>query len=160
MKYKEYLQGTTQLYDKNYYHKAEALKDALQSATGIDVFKRSRKREIIEHRSLYNTILFDYLNYSKSDIQRIHQYNGLPTYNHASVIHSLKQFDIYTIYNKSLSILLEELTQPLSENDKELNIKVLAHKLEVLDVEDFKQIAMSINNCYVKVRNKIEEIEQ
>jgi hypothetical protein len=160
MRYKDYSQDTIQLYDKNYYHKAQSLKDALQSASGIDVFKRSRKREIIEHRSLYNTILFEYLKYSKSDIQRIHQNNGLKTYNHASVIHSLNQFQMYTIYNKSLNILLEELTQPLSENDKELNIKVLAHKLEVLDVEDFKQIAMSINNCYIKVRNKIENIEQ
>jgi len=89
---------------KYYTETAEYIK----KATGIDIFKKTRQREYVEYRALYNYILYKIKGLSLMQIVRIYQDNGKP-YNHATVLHSLKMFDIYKSYNHRLIPVLDEL---------------------------------------------------
>lgn len=93
---------------KYYTETAEYIK----TATGIDVFKNTRQREYVEYRALYNYILYKIKGLSLIQIVRIYQENGKP-YNHATVLHSLKMFDIYKTYNHKLLPVLDELCYEL-----------------------------------------------
>lgn len=93
---------------KYYTETAEYIK----TATGIDVFKNTRQREYVEYRALYNYILYKIKGLSLMKIVRIYQENGKP-YNHATVLHSLKMFDIYKTYNHRLLPVLDELCYEL-----------------------------------------------
>jgi len=93
---------------KYYTETAEYIK----KATGIDIFKKTRQREYVEYRALYNYILYKIKGLSLMQIVRIYQDNGKP-YNHATVLHSLKMFDIYKTYNHKLLPVLDELCYEL-----------------------------------------------
>jgi hypothetical protein len=58
MKYKDYTQDTNEKRTK----KAQELAKTIQRLTNINPFAKSRQQQVIEIRSLFNVILFKYLN--------------------------------------------------------------------------------------------------
>ena len=80
----------------------------IKEITGVDVFKNSRKREYVEYRALYNYILKKVMNKSLTWIRDNYRYYG-KNYDHATVIHSLKMFDIYKRYNENFLPLFNQL---------------------------------------------------
>lgn len=82
--------------------------DYIQRESGIDVFKNTRQREYVEYRALYNYILYKMRGLSLAQVAQTYIDNG-KSYNHATVIHSLKMFDVYKRYNHRLLPLLEKM---------------------------------------------------
>lgn len=82
----------------------------IYQSTGIDVFKNTRKREYVEFRALYNYILHKIMNKSLTWIRDNYIENG-KNYDHATVIHSLNMFDVYSKYNEKIMPLFNELCQ-------------------------------------------------
>ena len=74
--------------------------------SGINVFQRSRKREIVEMRSLLFYILKNKLNMGLTEIATYFRESGT-SINHATVIWSLKNYDIYKKTNKKLQEIEE-----------------------------------------------------
>ena len=71
MKYKDYTQDT----DEKKTKKAQELAKTIQRLTNINPFAKGRKQQVIEIRSLFNVILFKYLNFTLCKIRDIHQDN-------------------------------------------------------------------------------------
>ena len=83
----------------------DIIKDLLIKESGIDINEKTRKREVIEIRSLFfNLVRTLRPKMSYSSIGRninVH---------HATVLHSLYMFDVYTKYNKDLNDLKLKVT--------------------------------------------------
>jgi len=82
----------------------------IKEITGVNVFDNSRKRECVEYRALYNYILNKVMGKSLSWIRDNYRCQG-KDYDHATVIHSLKMFDVYKRYNDSFLPIFNQLCQ-------------------------------------------------
>ncbi len=82
--------------------------DELNRISGLDVFRVTRRREYVEVRSLLNHILYNYKKMPLSKITKFYNNNGWDI-NHATLIHSLRTFDLHKRYNSSLLIWLEHI---------------------------------------------------
>jgi|TARA_R110000787_G_scaffold36216_2_gene92685 hypothetical protein len=94
--------------------------DKLIKLSNIDVFKNSRRREIVEARALLCHILKSKLSMSLTNISKFFKSQGKPM-NHATVIHSLKNYDMYKASNKLLKEIEDMFTIKTSMNFKEIN---------------------------------------
>ena len=72
--------------------------------TGLDVFKETRVKEYVEARALLNTMLHDDLGMGWSRIAEFYEDNGKKM-DHATVIHSFKNYPIYRQHNNKLQKL-------------------------------------------------------
>lgn len=102
----------------------------IKGITGQDVFNNTRKRECIETRSLFNFILYNAKGYSLHDIKRFYMKYG-KAYDHSTVLHSLKQFDLYRKYNKNFESWIKELL--VDEYDDEMLEALIIKKAKQLD---------------------------
>ncbi len=108
----------------------EKIKELILNELGLDVNKESRKREIIEARSLYFYLLKRL--YPKMSLAAIGESMNK---NHATVVHALKNFPMYENYNTKildcknliLHLLGGEVEQEMTEEDK---FKKKLHDLE------------------------------
>jgi hypothetical protein len=78
----------------------EIIKDILINESGIDINIKTKKREVIEMRGLfYKVVKILKPNTTFGAI------GGSVGFNHATVMHSLNMFDVYSTYNKELNRL-------------------------------------------------------
>lgn len=77
------------------------LADSVIRLTGCDVFSNSRKREVVEARALLNHIYRNVCGMTWHSIARIYKSKG-KSYDHSTALHSVKSYDIYEKYNKTL----------------------------------------------------------
>ena len=113
----------------------ERLKEIIRQETNTDIDIRTRKREVIELRSLYCNVLKELK--PKKSLQAIGDTLEL---NHATVIHALKNYKMYEEYNPELkkfrATILSYFTMDETEL-KELNeIEKLKHQLMELKIEN------------------------
>ena len=139
MRYKNYLQGTTQ----EQRFKIEKLKAIIKEQTGLDINKVSRKREVINARKAYYKLLhlttkLSYTTMAKSVGKT-----------HATVLHALRHFDfdyktdiefkelydnLFTVYVDGKEI--DNTDKLVYENLKlQENIRMLNSELEELRSE-------------------------
>ena len=139
MRYKNYLQGTTQ----EQRFKIEKLKAIIKEQTGLDIDKASRKREVINARKAYYKLLhlttkLSYTTMAKSVGKT-----------HATVLHALRHFDfdyktdiefkelydnLFTVYVDGKEI--DNTDKLVYENLKlQENIRMLNSELEELRSE-------------------------
>jgi len=85
----------------------------IRQYTGVDVSKRTRKRNVFEMRSVYFK-LFRQTN-PKASLAIIGESLGL---DHATVIHSLKNFDFYAKHNPSLDEVYFKMLRMLPKEEK------------------------------------------
>ena len=82
----------------------EVIANAVINLTGLDVFKETRDREYVETRALLNTMLHDDIGMGWSRIAEFYKGNGKKM-NHATVMHSVKNYPIYKQHNNKLQKL-------------------------------------------------------
>lgn len=115
----------------------QRLKEIIQQETNTNVDIRTRKRESVEMRSLYCNVLKE-LN-PKKTLQAIGDTLEL---NHATVIHSLKNYKMYEEYNPELkkfkATVLSYFTMDESELKELTDIEKLKHKVHNLTLENNK----------------------
>jgi dynactin complex subunit len=164
MRYKNYLQGTTQ----EQRFKIEKLKAIIKEQTGLDINKVSRKREVINARKAYYKLLhlttkISYTTMAKSVGKT-----------HATVLHALRHFDfdyntdnefkelydnLFTVYVDGKEI---DTTDKLVYENLKLqeNIRMLNSELEELRSELKKARSNNIRprNQQTKIYNASETI--
>jgi len=113
----------------------ERLKEIIKQETNTDIEIRTRKRETIEMRSLYCTVLKQLK--PKKTLQAIGDTIDL---NHATVINSLNNYKVYEQYNPELkkfkTTILSYFTMDDSELKELLEIEKLKHKVMELKIEN------------------------
>lgn len=91
------------------------LKKAIQEITGVDINEVSRKREIIEARAIYYKILKQID--KKKSLQSIGASVGK---DHATVLHSLKNYEMFEKFNPTLKLFRKQILQRLNYASPEI----------------------------------------
>jgi hypothetical protein len=107
----------------------------LSNISSIDIFNKSRKREVIETRSLFFYILNKHFFMGWTQISKFFAENG-STINHATIIHSVKNYPVYRKNNERL-IELEKMfiIENDSFGDEKTAMMNLSHENEMLKFE-------------------------
>jgi hypothetical protein len=91
------------------------LKKAIQEITGVDINEVSRKREIIEARAIYYKVLKQID--KKKSLKSIGASVGK---DHATVLHSLKNYEMFEKFNPTLKLFRKQILQRLNYASPEI----------------------------------------
>lgn len=116
------------------------LKKVIKEITGVDINEVSRKREIIEARAVYYKILKQID--KKKSLKSIGASVGK---NHATVLHSLKNYDMFEQFNPTLKLFRKQILKRLNYATPE--------QISDLSKDDI------INNLRLDVMHLTDEIE-
>jgi len=115
----------------------ERLKEIILKETDIDVSKNSRKHNIIEARALYFYLVKHFK--PKMTLQEIAESVNK---NHATVIHSLNNYEMYEKFNRDLRSLRNIIVNQMdeenvlnTENINELRLELKKKNLRVSELE-------------------------
>jgi DNA-directed RNA polymerase subunit L len=115
----------------------ERLKEIILKETDIDVSKNSRKHNIIEARALYFYLVKHFK--PKMTLQEIAESVNK---NHATVIHSLNNYEMYEKFNRDLRSLRNIITNQIdeenvlnTEDNEELRLELKKKNLRVSELE-------------------------
>ncbi len=122
------------------------LKKAIQEVTGVDINKVSRKREIIEARAVYYKILKQID--KKKSLQSIGASVGK---DHATVLHSLKNYDMFEQFNPTLKIFRKEILQ-------RLNYKPIEYFGNISNEQEIERLNVYIFNMEQEIESLKETI--
>ena len=114
----------------------QRLKDIIKQETNTNIDIRTRKREVIELRSLYCNVLKQ-LKPNKT-LQAIGDTLEL---NHATVIHALKNYKMYEEYNPELKKFKQTILSYFTMDETELkeltDIEKAKHEIHKLTLENY-----------------------
>ena len=122
--------------------KYEILRDQFKEEfKGLDFLKQTRKREYVEARAAFYYYLrtYDHCTYAK--IQKVVDELAGWKPNHASILHSINSFDIYSFYNQELDVKINNV---LYVNDNPTNKPLF--------------IKSVIENCSARVIDEVHDI--
>ena len=142
MEYEEYLAQQTLL------ETPDEVSNLLKSLSGIDVFEQTRKRHVIEHRSLLCYILRTKLDMRWESIKKFIESKGKP-YDHATAIHAVKMYSVYKKDNKKLL----ELESHFIVRDR-----IEYNQISAMEVMQKKHIALEKD--YFKSLEKIDSYKK
>ncbi len=136
-----HLVETTKTIKRN-MHIESKLIAILNGYFNIDIKKRRRLTPYIYARSIFCKIMLDE-GYTKVNISLALDKS------HATVIHSLKMFEIYYSHDRLFREYYNECRQYLKEMDEKIDHDVTTYKLQEESVEEF--VSCSINNLKSEV---------
>ena len=121
--------------------------DEIEALSGINIFQNTRRREVVEVRSLLYSILKKFYRFNLREIQDLCSEHG---YNitHASVIHSLKSFDVYKTYNKNLDDWYHAVVIDLEEDVAAQRIDFIKPKLKYLSEDNLLKLSTAVKEMY------------
>tara|TARA_R110000751_G_scaffold21002_4_gene60886 strand:- start:1637 stop:2131 length:495 start_codon:yes stop_codon:yes gene_type:complete len=132
--------------------------DRLKELTSIDIFENTRTQEVVKVRSLFCYLLREKLAMRWTAISQFFQHNNKPM-NHATVIHSIKNYHSYKLSDKKIATLEEMFTFDSDLTIDEINkIKYLENKIKRLETQ-IKDVG-SDNSLYTKLKNIPAEKEE
>ena len=120
------------------------LKKVIQEITGVDINEVSRKREIIEARAVYYKILKQID--KKKSLKSIGASVGK---DHATVLHSLKNYDMFEQFNPTLKLFKKQILQRLNYASPE----------QVLDMSK-DDLIQSLQIDIMKLTDEIENLQE
>jgi len=132
----------------------QRVRKEIQKISGIDPFIRTRKREVVESRALYIHLLYKYYKKRPYHIAKV---IGL---NHATILHSLKNFDIYVSYNRELEKYLYEMLMNQGYDKIEMRKEYIRLKVDYLAEKDVIKLSDKVRDMYEESlieQNRIEE---
>lgn len=118
-------------------NKISQISEVINSSLNVNIFENSRKREVVDARSLFCYILRKDLKLTLITIRDIFRANG-KHYDHASVMHSVKTYDVALINNKHYEQLRDEILSEYSPKH------LLLKKIEQIESEEQLE---RITNC-------------
>jgi hypothetical protein len=131
----------------------EKIKELILKELGLDVNQESRKREIIEARSLYFYLLKKL--YPKMSLASIGESMNK---NHATVIHSLKNYPVYEQYNSKLYDL-KNLALHLFGEAPEEETELIKFKKKIFELEQEKNKPKPRYEIIENLYNLLEDTE-
>ena len=117
--------------------KISQISEIINLTLNVNIFENSRKREVVDARSLFCYILRKDLKLTLITIRDIFRANR-KHYDHASVLHSVKIYDVVLINNKHYEELRDIILSEYSYKH------LLLRKIEQIDSEEQLE---RISNC-------------
>ena len=108
-----------------------------------DVFRITRRRENVEVRSLLNYILYKKMPLNK--ITKFYNNNGWDI-NHATIIHSIRSFELHKKHNSDLVIWLDHIVDNINKMDNFIKRDYIRSKINSLNNKDIDELTMVISN--------------
>ena len=125
------------------------LKELIEKTTGVDINKTSRRREVVEARAMYYKILKQID--KKKTLQSIADSVGK---NHATVLHSLNNYDSFERFNPTLKLFRKEILSRLNYKSFENNTSK-DETITSLQIEAMKQ-----NEEIINLKEKITKLQE
>jgi hypothetical protein len=122
------------------------LKKAIKEITGVDINQVSRKREIIESRAIYYKILKQID--KKKSLKSIGASVGK---DHATVLHSLKNYDMFEQFNPTLKLFRKQILQ-------RLNYKPIEYFGNISNEQEIERLNVYIFNMEQEIESLKETI--
>jgi hypothetical protein len=119
----------------------------IESLSDLEVFRPTRERGIVEVRSLLFTVLKKYYRFTLREMIELCAENHF-FITHASIIHSLKSFDIYAKYNTNLLQWLHVLALDLEEDAAQERIDFIKPKLKYLSEDNLFKLSTIVKEMY------------
>jgi predicted AAA+ superfamily ATPase len=107
----------------------EIVKDLIIKESGIDITEKRRHRNVIELRSLFFNVA--------RKVTPISSYSAIGKsvgVDHATVLHSLKMFDVYSKYNKGLNELKDNVIKRFKIENKFYGVKTIDEEIQRLEL--------------------------
>lgn len=125
------------------------LKELIEKTTGVDINRTSRRREVVEARAMYYKILKQID--KKKTLQSIADSVGK---NHATVLHSLNNYDSFERFNPTLKLFRKEILSRLNYKSFENNTSK-DETITALQIEAIKQ-----NEEIINLKEKITKLQE
>jgi len=125
----------------------ERLKEIILQETGEDINIKTRKKNTVEIRSLYCTILKQ-LKPNKT-LQSIGETIDL---NHATIIHALRMYEVYSKDNKDLKAIKDTILSHFIEVDKQIE--------ELTETEALQQQINTLRFNNNELKNELKKQQQ
>ena len=122
------------------------LKKVIQEITGVDINEVSRKREIIEARAVYYKILKQID--KKKSLKSIGASVGK---DHATVLHSLNNYDMFEQFNPTLKLFRKQILQ-------RLNYKPIEYFGNISNEQEIERLNVYIFNMEQEIESLKETI--
>lgn len=130
----------------------------LESLSGYKIFENTRRREVVEIRSLLYTVLKKFYKFTLREIQDLAQeYNY--TITHASVIHSIKSFEVYSKYSPHILDWYHAVVIDLEEDLAAQRIDYIKPKLKYLSDDDLLKLSTIVKEMYEEAIIQMSEEE-
>tara|TARA_R100000152_G_C6756299_1_gene180076 strand:+ start:544 stop:996 length:453 start_codon:yes stop_codon:yes gene_type:complete len=131
----------------------------IELLSGYNIFESTRRREVVEIRSLLYTVLKKFYRFTLREIQDLAaEYNY--TMNHASVIHSLNSFEIYSKYSPHLLEWYHAVVQDLEEDVAAERIDFIKPKLKYLSEDDLLKLSTIVKEMYEEAIIQMSEDQE
>jgi hypothetical protein len=122
------------------------LKKAIQEITGVDINEVTRKRETIEARAIYYKVLKQID--KKKSLKSIGASVGK---DHATVLHSLKNYDMFEQFNPTLKLFRKQILQ-------RLNYKPIEYFGNISNEQEIERLNVYIFNMEQEIESLKETI--
>ena len=122
------------------------LKKAIQEITGVDINEVTRKRETIEARAIYYKVLKQID--KKKSLKSIGASVGK---DHATVLHSLKNYDMFEQFNPTLKLFRKQIMQ-------RLNYKPIEYFGNISNEQEIERLNVYIFNMEQEIESLKETI--
>lgn len=134
----------------------DKITNKLVEISKVNVFENTRRREVVEVRSILVKILRDYLGLKYKEIVTFFDKNGRGL-DHSNLIYSYNMFDVYRRYNTDVDSWYNYIVDAMFDVDSEETLftkkENLKNKIDILDEKHINHMAK-----YVKKVTK-KEIE-
>tara|TARA_S200002703_G_scaffold41896_1_gene36314 strand:- start:748 stop:1158 length:411 start_codon:yes stop_codon:yes gene_type:complete len=135
-------------------NKAKKIARQVNKLAKLDVFKNTRKREYIEARSLLSMVLYKYEKMNLHEIKNFYIANGKSS-DHTTVLHSIKNWDMYRHYNNTLIDWLTCITTDMGKANNEAKRELIKLKVNYISNEDVDELAIMID---VMAKKELSEV--
>ena len=123
------------------------LKKAIQEITGVDINEVTRKRETIEARAIYYKVLKQID--KKKSLKSIGASVGK---DHATVLHSLKNYDMFEQFNPTLKLFRKQILQRLNYATPDILDMTKDELIQSLQI-DVMKLSSEIENLQETITN-------
>jgi len=98
---------------------------------------------------MFNKILYDFSNMTLAQIRDFYISKGKPM-NHATVLHSLRNFNMYRIYNPKLNKSFEQILKQYELSTKYEKQKSIEQKIKYLSDKNLDKAHALVNKLFTK----------
>jgi hypothetical protein len=118
----------------------EIIKELIFDETGVDIADKSRVRIKVEYRSLFFTIIKDLE--PKLSFREIGE---CVNKDHATVIHGLKQYEMFIKYNKTLESIKNQVLLNYGKNHGKYGMMNIDEEISLLEqrIAELKELKIS-----------------
>tara|TARA_B100001939_G_C16929711_1_gene613389 strand:+ start:701 stop:1108 length:408 start_codon:yes stop_codon:yes gene_type:complete len=125
-------------------NRAKKIANKINKLSGINVFKNTRKKSYVEARSLLGFILKNYEKMTLYQIRDFYIENG-KSMNHATVIHSIKNFQVFKNYEPQLIDWLNIISEDLDAFNNEAKRELIKLKVNYISNKDVDELSLTID---------------